>query len=516
MKRIACIDLGTNAIRFIIYEFHSLSDYQVLYKHRAIVRLGQGVFAKGELSAEVLGKIPTILKDYQRKAEELGVHTICCAATSAVREASNGMAFLKEVESQTGLKFRSLSGAQEARILALALQWNKPAPRNLIYAGIDIGGGSTEVFWYHDQGFIDGISMSIGTVRILESLCEYPLSPKTVSNIRSFIHAASKEFQSRLGTMIPHRFFGVSGLIHSVFELMKKEMDEPITYQELEAFVQSNLGLTPLELQNKFQIEKNRSEILLPGCIVLSELMSMGGIRQVFRAEVGLRDGMALEEMISRGESFKSLNQERLRESVIDWAYGLLDKYAGDLTHAQFVEEICTHLFSKLRQLEKHTLDESDLLLLRIAAILHNVGQFVNYINHNQHSTYLIQNSQSPHLTDREVLLVSVLAKYHLVNLEVPPPTHQDLGGFSKDDYQKFLVLLSMLRMAVALDHQEKQLMSYRDIREIPDGYQLIIETLDPDSINEEIRVFKPSSALFSQTFKKSIQLVINKISSFH
>ena len=166
MKRIACIDLGTNAIRFIIYEFNSLTDYQVLYKHRAIVRLGQGVFSKGELSPEILGRIPAILSDYQKKAQEFNVNTICCAATSAVREASNGAAFLKEVEKQTGLKFKSLTGPQEARILALALQWNRPAPRNLIYAGIDIGGGSTEVFWYHDQGFVDGISMPIGTVRV--------------------------------------------------------------------------------------------------------------------------------------------------------------------------------------------------------------------------------------------------------------------------------------------------------------------------------------------------------------
>jgi len=217
MKRIACVDLGTNAIRFIVYEFRSLSEYQVLYKHRAIVRLGSGVFGKGVLDDDVLGRILEVLLQYKAKSSELQVHKLCCVATSAVREASNGKAFLEKVKSETGMTFRALSGSEEARLLALALQWNKPSPSNLIYGGIDIGGGSTEIFWYTDQGYVDGISMPIGTVRALENFCEYPLTEKAVAKIRSFVQANSQEFQLRHGTMIPHRVFGISGLLQQNF-----------------------------------------------------------------------------------------------------------------------------------------------------------------------------------------------------------------------------------------------------------------------------------------------------------
>lgn len=516
MKRIACIDLGTNAIRFIIYEFDSLTEYQVLYKHRAIVRLGQGVFSKGQLSPEILGKIPAILLDYQKKAREMQVNKICCAATSAVREASNGEAFLKEVEKQTGLKFKSLTGAQEARILALALQWNRPAPQNLIYGGVDIGGGSTEVFWYHDDGYIDGISMPVGTVRVLELFCDYPLNEKQVGKIRSYVKANLQEFQNKLGSLIPHRAFGVSGLIHCVFDLMNKDHDEPILYHELEVFISNNQGLTPPELQDKFGIEKNRSEILLPGCIILAQLMALGGFHQIYRAEVGLRDGMAIEEMISQGERFKSLNQERLRESVIDWAYGLLDKYVGDISHAQFVEDVCMHIIEKLTQIEKVSIDETDELYLRVAAILNSIGQFVNHTRHLEHSRYIITQSQSPFLSDRETQFVALLAYYHQSKSELPTQKEFETLGYEASEYQKFLVCLGVLRIALSLDHQHRQLLIYRDIRQTPDGFEVLVEASDKDQVSEEIRVFESAAKLLSKVLGKPIRLKVTHVSLLH
>jgi len=516
MKRIACIDLGTNAIRFIIYEFKSLTEYQVLYKHRAIVRLGQGVFSKGELSPEILGKIPAILANYQKKAKEVEANIICCAATSAVREASNGAAFLAEVEKQTGLKFKSLTGAQEARILALALQWNRPAPQNLVYSGVDIGGGSTEVFWYHDQGYIDGISMPVGTVRVLELFCDYPLSEKQVGKIRSYVKANLQEYQNKLGSLIPHRSFGVSGLIHCVFDLMNKDHDEPILYHELEVFITENQGLTPPELQDKYGIEKNRSEILLPGCIILAQLMSGGGIQRLYRAEVGLRDGMAIEEMIAQGESFKSLNQDRLRESIVDWAYGLLDKYVGDIPHAQFIEDVCIHIIEKLSQIDRVNMDDSTQLNLRVAAILHSIGQFVNQSRYHEHSKYIITQSQSPFLTDWETLFVALLAYYHQPTSK--PPTFEELErqGFSEKEYRKFLICLGTLRIALTLDHQHQQFLIYKDIRETPDGFEILVEVSDKDQVSEEIRVFKIASALLSDVLGKPVTLKVTHISLLH
>lgn len=517
MKRIACIDLGTNAIRFIVYEFRSIAEYQVLYKHRAIVRLGKGVFVKGTLDEELLGRILEILFQYQTKARELQVHQMCCVATSAVREASNGKDFLARVKRETGIDFRALTGAQEARLLALALQWNRPAPANLIYGGIDIGGGSTEIFWYTEQGYVDGISMPIGTVRALENFCEYPLSEKAVGMIRSFVQANSQEFQLRQGTMIPHRVFGISGLLHCIFDLMRKDEEDPLQFQELESFIHQNRQLTPPELEKKFNIEKNRSEILLPGCIILSQLMAVGGFRLVYRAEVGLRDGLAIEQLISEGESFKSLNIHRMRESTVEWAYNLLDKYAGDMAHAQFVDEMVTEIYTKLSSLGMVHHSETELLLLRVGAILHDIGQFINYSDHHVHSRYVIENSPCPFLQDQQYAVVADLALHHRKAMD-PPKRKATVGAnITDDEFARFRQKLALLKMADALDRQHRQLISFRDVTKSgSDKIQVAVEAVDPDSVSEEVRKFNRAKPLFEDVFGQKVELVVNRCSPLH
>ncbi len=516
-KRIACIDLGTNAIRFIVYEFFSLEEYQVLYKHRAIIRLGAGVFSKGALSHEVLGKVPQILLEYQKKAKEFQVDTICCAATSAVREATNGQQFLNAVEQKSGLRFKALTGAQEARTLSLALQWNRPAPRNLIYAGIDIGGGSTEVFWYHNHGFIDGISMPIGTVRVLEHFCEFPLSSQGIQNIRNFVSVNAKALQSRQGTMIPHRVFGISGLLHAIFDLMAKGQDEPIAFQELEAFIDGNRDLTPPELQEKFAIERNRSEILMPGCIILSQLMVMSGFQQLFRAEVGLRDGMALENMIQQGAKFENLTVERFNEAKLDWAFGLLEKYAGDIPHAKRVEQLVAQLFHKWVELGEIQCSEDYLLVLRAAAVLHDIGHFINYTNHHNHSAYVIRQSQSPVFSDRETEWIALLAKFHRKNARLPCCDEAQKDGVSPSEYYMFSVSLVILKIADALDHQRLGLVTFQDIVLKDDlVYELAVSSENPVQLSEEKRVFDLVAPAFESVFGKSIELKVLHQASVH
>jgi exopolyphosphatase / guanosine-5'-triphosphate,3'-diphosphate pyrophosphatase len=516
MKRIACIDLGSNAIRFIVYEFRSLLEYQVLYKHRAIVRLGSSVFSKGLLDEKMLSRILEVLFEYQSKARELQVNQVCCVATSAVREASNGKKFLDSINKETDLNFRSLSGSEEARLLALALQWNKPAPANLIYGGVDIGGGSTEIFWYTDQGYVDGISMPIGTVRALENFCEYPLSEKAVGKIRSFVQANSQEFQLRQGTMIPHRVFGISGLLHCIFNLMHKDEEDPLQFQELENFIEQNRRLTPKELEKKFNIEKNRSEILLPGCIILSQLMAVGGFRLIYSAEVGLRDGLAVQQLISEGESFKSLNIHRLRESTIEWSYHLLDKYVGDMPHAQFTDEVITEIFSKLVDINMVGHAETDLLLLRVAGILHDVGQFVSYDKHNEHSTYIIQNSACPFLSERDLTWVAKLSKYHQRGTAIPKLEDLGINDLTESEYQRFTHSVALLRLTDALDRQHRQLLSFRNLKILDDKLVIVTEATDPDAASEELRKFEKNKKLFESVFEKKIILQVDCCSPLH
>ena len=161
-------------------------------------------------------------------------------------------------------------------------------------------------------------------------------------------------------------------------------------------------------------------------------------------------------------------------------------------------------------------MDEGTLLSLRVSAILHNVDQFINYTNHHKHSKYIITQSQSPFLTDRETMFMSLLAYYHSTVTDLPTFEAFESLGFSDGDYNNFLICLAVLRLSVALDHQHRQRLMFVDILEKNDGFELVVETNDPDKVSEELRVFKPASGFFAEVFGKPITLKIMTMSSLH
>ena len=157
MTRVAAIDLGTNATRLLVADVDDGRVDEVLRRTR-ITRLGEGVDARRRLLPVPIARVRNVLSDYRRELEELGAERTLAIATSAVRDAENGEAFLGEVEWSYGFATRLLSGDEEA---ALTLRGVGPlAPGTVV---VDVGGGSTELI---ADGF--RTSLDVGSVRLTE------------------------------------------------------------------------------------------------------------------------------------------------------------------------------------------------------------------------------------------------------------------------------------------------------------------------------------------------------------
>jgi exopolyphosphatase / guanosine-5'-triphosphate,3'-diphosphate pyrophosphatase len=136
--RVASIDLGTNTTRLLVAD---ADDGRVdeIHRESRITRLGEGVGARHLLLPVPIARVRNVLSDYRRTLESLGAERTLAVATSAVRDADNGEAFLGEVEWSYGFATRLLSGDEEAELTRRGVD---PAPGTLV---LDIGGGSTEV-----------------------------------------------------------------------------------------------------------------------------------------------------------------------------------------------------------------------------------------------------------------------------------------------------------------------------------------------------------------------------------
>src|SRR6266536_4317012 len=154
MPRVAAIDLGTNSTRLLVADVDN-GRIRELERDMRVTRLGEGVDERRRLLPVPIARVRNVLSDYRRRLESLGAERALAIATSAVRDAENGEAFLGEIEWSYGFSTRLLSGQEEA---ALTLQGVGDLDDGSLV--LDVGGGSTELIT-RDRA----VSLDIGSVR---------------------------------------------------------------------------------------------------------------------------------------------------------------------------------------------------------------------------------------------------------------------------------------------------------------------------------------------------------------
>lgn len=161
-SRVAAIDIGTNSSRLLVADVAG-GRVTPIDRHSRVTRLGRGVDLSGRLSAEAIEDVCDAIAEYVELIDELGVEGVDAIATSAVRDAENGSAFIAELRERFALSARVLDGEEEARLTYLgATSEHVPSAPTLI---VDIGGGSTELVVGHGEKIAFHASLQVGVVR---------------------------------------------------------------------------------------------------------------------------------------------------------------------------------------------------------------------------------------------------------------------------------------------------------------------------------------------------------------
>ena len=164
-SRVAVIDVGTNSCRLLVAD---VADGRVapVQRRSRVTRLGRGVDLSGRLATEAIEDACGAIGEYVAAIAELGIEEVDAIATSAVRDASNGGAFIAELRERFDLSARVLDGTEEARLTYLgATSEHIPERPTLV---VDIGGGSTELIVGRGQEIAFHTSLQAGVVRHTE------------------------------------------------------------------------------------------------------------------------------------------------------------------------------------------------------------------------------------------------------------------------------------------------------------------------------------------------------------
>ncbi len=263
MTRVAAIDLGTNATRLLVADVEDGGVEEVV-RRTHITRLGEGVDERRRLLPLPIARVRNVLTDYRREADELGAERILAVATSAVRDAENGEAFLGEIEWSYGFATRLLSGDDEA---ALTLRGVGPlAPGTLV---VDVGGGSTELI---TAGF--RTSLDLGCVRLTE-------------RYGSDLDAAAEAVRRALPQLQVDRALGVDG---TTAELAAMGEVTPEATDRILAWLR-----TATDEQRRARLfEPDRSEVFAAGVVIVREILRHFGLDRIEASGRDLLTGAAL------------------------------------------------------------------------------------------------------------------------------------------------------------------------------------------------------------------------------
>lgn len=450
--RVACVDMGSNAIRFLAAEFTSESEFETLAGDRAAVRLGHGVYLSGRLETTAMDGAVAALAGFRRQMDALGIEHYRAVATSAVRESSNRDEFIARVLDETGLRLEAISGSEEARLVHLAVARRVPLG-NRTWLLVDLGGGSVEVSLVDQNGTYWSESHTMGSVRLLEELTEAGTDPGRFRRLLAEYISILKVPAMPEGNTLAG-YVATGGNIETLAKLGGFPDELSVSHlpvAALRAIIEQLARLSFRERVDQLGLREDRADVILPAAMVYERLADLAGADEIQVPHVGIKEGV-LFDLVSELVGHRD-HEDRQDREILASAITVGRKYHFDCDHAMQVSKLSLRLFDQLRSL--HGLRAADRRILHAAALLHDIGQFVSFKGHHKHSLYLISNSELPNFSDREMQLVANVARYH--RKAHPADHHPQFMALDENERVRVTSLASLMRVADALDREHVQ-----------------------------------------------------------
>jgi len=450
--RCAGMDVGSNAFRIVIAEFRSPTRYRILERKRVPVRLGESVFRAGRIDPETMERALAAFREFRDFMEEYGVVLHRAVATSATREAKNRAAFLERVHEETGIDLELIPGTEEARLVALGVRAKVPLTRGTSLI-LDVGGGSSELALVQRGEILLVESHNLGAVRLMERVDGAP-GRDLLRFLRETIRTSRFPMLDSLrGHSITH-LVGTGGNIEALATIAHNGAGakKPVALRipRLKALLERMARLKPEERARTFDLKPDRADVIVPAGAVFEYVATRTRARELIVPFVGLVDGVLLDLARTAGRSGK---KELETSQTINAAIAVLRKYEADTRHAKHVALLACSLFDQLESL--HELGKRDRLLLEIAALLHEVGNFIAASGHHRHAYYIIATTPILGLSDEELEIVANVARYH--RKAPPDPSHEAYAELPEKAQERVRALAAILRVADALDHDHRQ-----------------------------------------------------------
>jgi exopolyphosphatase / guanosine-5'-triphosphate,3'-diphosphate pyrophosphatase len=503
-ERLAVMDLGSNSFRLVVF---SAADgwWQRTDEIYQAVRIGEGMAATRRLGEAPIARALTALEVFSHFCGAAGL-TADAVATSAIRDAENSSAFLKEAKRRTGLPIRVLSKEEEARYGYLAAVNSTTLEEGCV---LDLGGGSMQLVEVRKRLAGETGSWRVGAVRMTERFLPGPGPAKRrqIDELRGYVAGELKgaPWLRRTG----RRIVGIGGTVRSLAAVAQRAEGLPdggvqgatVSREALGEIVARLAALPPAERATVPGVKATRADLILAGAVVVEAVLEAGGFDELEVTEAGLREGVFFERHLSdpARPGREPLFEDVRRASVEN----LAARYDVRGEHTRHVAALALGMFDQLAAMGLHRGDGRERELLWAACMLHDIGMSVGYDDHHKHSRYLILNAGLPGFTPTEAAIVAQAARYHRKGLPLPGP----LGPlFGEGDAARLDRCAVLLRLAEDLERSRDQLV--RDTELSAQNGEVRLRLLAEGGAAVPRWAAGRECALFARAFDRSLKVV--------
>jgi exopolyphosphatase/guanosine-5'-triphosphate,3'-diphosphate pyrophosphatase len=252
------------------------------------------------------------------------------------------------------------------------------------------------------------------------------------------------------------------------------------------------------ECAGRFKISYSEAENLQVSLLIYSIFIQLTSAETILVPETNIRNGLLLSRISNKNEEL----QKEFNSQITASAKNLLRKYHGDENHAEYVRIVATQLYDTLK--DEIGLEEQAKILLEVAALLHDIGVFIRYDNHNLHSSYIVKNSEIFGLSRKDISIVSEIVKYHKGH--IMPQDDDSFQMLPRSDRMMIMKLTSILRIADALDRGHLQKFTDLSIKILPNALE--IHTQNSNNLVLEKMALSEKSEMFESTFGYKVILI--------
>jgi exopolyphosphatase/guanosine-5'-triphosphate,3'-diphosphate pyrophosphatase len=470
--RIAAIDIGTNSIHMIVVQVRPDLSFEVIDREKDMVRLGAGGLDGRSLTPTAMAAALQTLSKFKRLAESHKVDEIVAAATSATREADNGGDFIAEVDRETSIRIKVISGTEEARLIHLAAGYGVDIGGTTAVV-VDIGGGSIEVTLGTATQLTQARSFKTGVIRLTERFVHSdPLAGRDERRIIKHLNREMGSYLDQIAARGFDRVIGTSGTILSLGTMAAGDdgRADDVRNRRVSAKALHRLRkrIVEADIQERLRIplmDPRRADLSVAGSVLFDTILRRLGAEEFTLCDLALREGLVLDYI--HRNSAKIRKAERYpdvrRRSVIE----LGERCGYWSEHAQQVARLALSVFDQTRSV--HGMSDREREWLEYGALLHDIGVHISYERHHRHSYYLIKNGDLRGFDPRETEVIALIARYH--RQATPKKSHEGFGDLPGSLRRNVRALAAMVRLAEGLDRSHAQALGGLDLFPRGDDY---------------------------------------------